>query len=396
MTPLAVTSYTLVSALGSGLAATTSALIEGRSGLRPWDLEWAALNTYVGRIEGIEEAPVIEALAEFDCRNNRLAQMGLRTDRFEDAVRAVAERYGSRRIAVVLGTSTSGIRESEIAYAERSPVDGALPEWLRFDTTHNFNSITVFVRRYLGLRGPALTISTACSSSAKSFVDAAQMIETGICDAAVVGGVDSLCLLTMKGFASLELTSPEPCRPNDVARSGISIGEAAGFAIVERLDAAPDAAIALLGYGESCDAYHMSSPDPEGVGAAEAMREALDKSGLAPEDIAYVNLHGTGSVFNDKAEDAAVFSVLGDSVPCSSTKGWTGHALGAGGITEAVISCICITENFVPANLNMHEPDPALSCRIVAESHEAPVDRVLTNSFGFGGNNCSLILGRTA
>ena len=395
MTPLAISSYTLVSAIGRGLAETARSLLENRSGLTAWDLPWARMDTFVGRVAGLEDYPVVDALAQFDCRNNRLAQMGLETDGFGDAVRAAAERYGPERVAVILGTSTSGIRESEIGYARMN--DGNEPKpTFRYDTTHDYYSLTDFVRRYLDLHGPALTISTACSSSAKTFVDAQQMIGAGLCDAAVVGGVDSLCLLTMRGFASLELTSTEPCRPNDAARTGISIGEAAGFALLERVEDCGAGAIRFHGFGESSDAYHMSSPHPDGAGALAAMRAALAQAGLTPDDIDYINLHGTGSLINDKAEDAAVFSLFGDRVPCSSTKGWTGHALGSAGIAEAAISCLCISEGLVPTNLNMVTPDPSFRSQIVTESRRMPVHRVLSNSFGFGGNNCSLVLGEAA
>lgn len=393
MIPLALSAYTLVSAIGSGKENTARALKDGRSGLRACDLSWAPLDSYIGRVDGIEANEIASGFEVFDCRNNRLAQIGLETDGFAEAARAAAERYGAGRVGVFLGTSTSGIRESEIAYANRD-ADGSLADTLRYDTTHDFYSLAAFVRDYLGLHGPAMTISTACSSSAKTFVDAAQMIDAGLCDAAVVGGVDSLCLLTLRGFGALELTSPEPCRPNDANRSGISIGEAAGFALLEKKDRITDGGIALLGFGESCDAYHMSSPHPEGLGAALAMQQALDTSGLTTGDIDYINLHGTGSQINDSAEDAAVFGMFGDTVACSSTKGWTGHTLGAAGITEAVIACLCIGEGLLPTNLNMLTRDPGLSSQILSETREGKVDRVLSNSFGFGGNNCSLILGR--
>lgn len=394
MQPLALSAFTLVSAIGRGMAESTRALLEERSGLRPCDLAWAPLNTYIGRVDGVEDAPVAGELSAFDCRNNRLAQMALRADGFEDAVAALAGRYGPDRVAVILGTSTSGIGASEDAFARRDPATGALPASFDYDHTHDYFSLSDFVRRYLGLHGPVMAVSTACSSSAKTFVDAAQMIEADLCDAAIVGGADSLCLMTLKGFASLGLTSTEPCRPCDANRSGISIGESAGFAIIEPVARAPSAAVAFLGYGESSDAYHMSAPHPEGAGAVRAMRDALKASDLQPGDIDYINLHGTGSASNDQAEDIAVSSLFGAGVPCSSTKGWTGHTLGSAGITEALLCCLCIGEGVIPANLNMRQPDPAMKSRIVRRSMRAPVDRVISNSFGFGGNNCTIVLGR--
>ena len=392
MSSLALTAYTLVSALGRGYAEHRDALLAHRSGLRPCDLSWAEIDTFIGRAAGVEEHPVRADLRAFDCRNNRLAQMSLQTDAFERAVERCRARYGSHRIAVILGTSTSGIRESELAFEARSPADGTLPDAYDYNHTHDYASLSRFVRAYLDLHGPSYTISTACSSSTKSFADAAQLIRAGICDAAVVGGADSLCRMTLLGFASLELISPEPCRPFDTGRAGLSIGEAAGFTLIERASPGDDV-VTLLGYGESCDAYHMSSPHPEGLGASQAMVSALDAAGLTPKDIDYINLHGTGTRVNDQVEDLAISHLFGDGVPCSSTKGWTGHTLGSAGITETVLSCICLREGLIPANLNMRTRDPAFRANIVGESANRRLARVMNNSFGFGGNNCSLVLG---
>lgn len=391
MQPLALTHYTVVNSLGCGVDATLSALRDGRSGLRHCDFLDAALDTFIGRVDGIEDEPVIERLAEFDCRNNRLAEIGLNADDFALHVEAARKRYGAHRVAVVLGTSTSGILETELAYRLRDAT-GTLPGNFNYRTTHENYSIADFVRSYLELSGPALTISTACSSSAKVFASASRLIENGLCDAAVVGGVDSLCFTTLYGFSSLEIVSPAPCRPGDVARSGISIGEAAGFALLERAMGNADE-ICLLGYGESSDAYHMSSPHPEGRGAELAMSRALERSGLAASEIDYINLHGTATRANDTAEDLAVSRIFADRTLCSSTKGWTGHTLGAAGITEAVIACLCIREGFLPASLNTETVDPAFSMNVLLKNRQQKVRRVLSNSFGFGGNNVSLVLG---
>lgn len=391
MEPLALNHFTAVNALGRGAARTLSALREGKSGLRHCDFLDISLDTYIGRVDGIEDAPVIGRLKEFDCRNNRLAMMGLIEDGFDEAVKAASMRYGAHRIAVILGTSTSGILETELAYRHYGAT-GKLPDGFNYRTTHENYSVADFVRRYLNLHGPSFVISTACSSSAKVFASASRMIESGLCDAAVVGGVDSLCLTTLYGFSSLEIVSDAPCRPADAKRSGISIGEAAGFALLEKAKD-QDNAVCLLGYGESGDAYHMSSPHPQGAGAKLAMSHALHKSGLTPADIDYVNLHGTATRANDSAEDMAVSSIFGNSTPCSSTKGWTGHTLGAAGITEAIIACLCLQESFLPASLNTTEVDPAFSMNVLLENRNQTVRRVLSNSFGFGGNNASLILG---
>jgi 3-oxoacyl-[acyl-carrier-protein] synthase-1 len=235
-----------------------------------------------------------------------------------------------------------------------------------------------------------MVISNACASSAKTFADASHLIEAGLCDAAVVGGVDSLCRMTLHGFAALDLISPGPCRPCDAGRSGISIGEAGGFALLER----EGEGVALLGYGASSDAYHMSAPHPEGAGAVAAMQEALQRAGLRPADIDYANLHGTGTKANDAMEDIAVSEAFGPGMNCSSTKGWSGHALGAAGILEAVISMLCIEHGFMPGCLNVRAVDPEFRARVLTANMEWSVRRVISNSFGFGGSNCSLVFGR--
>ena len=394
--PLVLTSFTTVTAIGRGNDATFAALGNERSGLRPCDFPGVELATYIGRVEGLEDEPVATELAAFDCRNNRLAQIALHTDGFAEAVRTAAGRYGAGRVAVVIGTSTSGVQEGERAYQHRAHAEAPLPDSFHFESTQDHFSVTDFVRRSLGLGGPAVTISAACASSNKVFADAAQLIQTGMCDAAVVGGVDSLCLLTLRGFGALELLSPEACRPNDADRAGISIGEAAGFALLERasaLEPRSTAAVALLGYGESSDAFHMSAPHPEGKGAEMAMRAALSRAGLAPEQIDYINMHGTGSAMNDKAEDRSIQAVFGRSVPASSTKGWTGHTLGAAGIIESVIAALAITRGFAPGNLNLRRVDPEFGSWILPHGERREIKAALSNSFGFGGNNCSIILG---
>mgnify|MGYP002755014040 CR=1 FL=1 len=209
----------------------------GRSGLKPCDFETARLPTWIGEAPGIDGATLPAALAAYDCRNQRLAWLGLQADGFLQAARAAIARYGADRVALALGTSTSGILSTELAYRERG-ADGALPAWFDYRATHNTGSLTAFVREALGLRGPALTLSTACSSSAKVFAAAQRMMAAGLADAAIVGGVDSMCLTTLYGFASLQLTAPEPCRPCDAQRQGLSIGEAAAFALLERPGAA--------------------------------------------------------------------------------------------------------------------------------------------------------------
>ncbi len=394
MQPLSLTSYTLTSALGRGIAPTLEALSQARSGLRPNDFDDALLETWIGRVDGLEDLVIDGQLAEYDCRNNRLARLALQQDDFAGRVAAAARRYGSARVGLFLGTSTSGIRETERAYAQRD-ADGGLPPSFHYRQTQDTFSLADFVGRELALDGPALVVSTACSSSAKVFAVAHRHMRSGLCDAAVVGGVDSLCLMTLYGFSSLDLVSKVPCRPWDVRRSGINVGEAGGFALLERPQPGDTSDIPLLlGYGESSDAYHMSTPHPEGAGAALAMTRALTRAGLQAEQIDYINLHGTATVSNDRAEDRAVMDVFKDRVPCSSTKGYTGHTLGAAGICEAVLSTLCLQHDLIPGSCNTEQLDPELRADVALGNRGATVRTVMSNSFGFGGSNCSLILGR--
>ncbi|MHB1232843.1 MAG: beta-ketoacyl-[acyl-carrier-protein] synthase family protein [Burkholderiales bacterium] len=394
MQPLLIRHLSIINSLGVGLAATMDALRARRSGLAPCTFENVALETYVGEVSGLDALRVRADLADFDCRNNRLAQLGLQQDGFADAVAAAQKKYGAERIGVFMGTSTSGLLQTELAYRCRDPQTGALPPDFHYAQTQNTYSLADFVQRYLGLKGPAFVVSSACSSTAKVFGNAARMLAAGVCDAAVVGGVDTLCLTTLYGFNSLGLVSRDPCRPFDVARDGISLGEGAGFALLGKAAARSDDEVMLLGVGESSDAYHMSTPHPEGLGAKLAIQRALDCAGLAPQDIDYINLHGTSTKSNDASEDRAVFELFGADTPCSSTKGWTGHLLGAAGITEAIISILAIRHGFMPGSLHTQTVDPALRSNYQRDNRDARLNRVLSNSFGFGGSNCSLVLGR--
>jgi len=372
--PLVISRSTLTNCLGSGADATLAALRDSRSGLVPCDFESAALDTYIGPVSGLDEVRLPEHLSAHDCRLNRLAQLALEQD------------------GVFLGTSTSGILETESAYRRRDDGRGRLPPDYRYAQTQNGFSLADFVRRSLALEGPSLVASSACSSTSKVFGNAARMIAAGVCDAAVVGGADTLCLTTLYGFRSLELTSREPCRPFDAKRDGISIGEGAGFALLEKpRGAAP--ALRLLGIGESSDAHHMSTPHPEGAGARLAMERALASAGASADEIDYINLHGTATRINDVAEDNAVFELFGARTRCSSTKGATGHLLGAAGVTGTLICALAVQHGLVPGSANTRTVDPALKSRYVVESEAAGLRRVLANSFGFGGSNCSLVLG---
>jgi 3-oxoacyl-[acyl-carrier-protein] synthase I len=394
--PLLLSHLSIVTSLGAGQRATLAALQGGRSGLAPCVFEGEALETHVGTVAALDEVRIDGDLAPYDCRNNRLAALALAEDGFADAVAAAARRYGPERIGVFLGTSTAGLLQTEAAYRRRDPGTGALPSHYAYRTTHNTFSIGDFVRRSLRLEGPAMVASSACATTAKTFANAARMIEAGFCDAAVVGGADTLCATTLYGFGALGVLSTGPCRPFDAERSGISIGEAGAFALLEKPDTprAGDDPILLLGTGESSDAYHMSSPHPEGVGARQAMERALASARLRAAEIDHVNLHGTATPVGDAAEDRAVFDLFDTAVPCSSTKGYTGHTLGAAGIVEAVIACLSIRHSLMPGSPHTRSVDPSFRSQYVARTREQRVDRVISNSFGFGGANCSLILGR--
>lgn len=391
MTPLALTHFTVTSCLGRGLGETLQSLHAGRSGLAPCAFETARLKTYIGEVAGVDEINLPPPLARFDSRNHRLAFLGLSQDGFMEAVGECTARVGAQRVGLFLGTSTSGMLETEIAYRHRDP-SGALPESFDYATTHNPYALAEFVGHLLGIEGPAAVVCTACSSSAKVFGSARRMIAAGLIDAAVVGGVDSLCLTTLYGFHSLQLVSSTPCRPFDTTRDGISIGEAAGFALLQ--SPRTGAPILLTGVGESSDAYHMSSPHPEGLGARAAMHAALAAAGIGADDIDYVNLHGTGTPSNDGAEGRAVSAVFGRRIPGSSTKGATGHTLGAAGIVEVVICALALREGFAPAGANTTRIDPVVDFDYLLENRPLPLRRVLSNSFGFGGSNCSLVLQR--
>ncbi len=369
-----------------------AALRGRRSGLRRNDFEHAPpLDTWIGRVDGLEDAPLPAQWARWDCRNNRLAWLALQQDGLPEAIALLRERHGAARIAVVVGTSTSSIGATEEAYARLDP-DGAFPPDLLPRQLHTPHSLGGFVQVATQLRGPCVTVATACSSSAKVFAQAARLLHAGIADAALVGGVDTLCGSVLFGFDSLGLVSRAPCRPFDAGRDGLSLGEAGGFAILERARPRDDA-LTLRGYGESSDAHHMSAPHPQGLGARLAMQGALDSAGIAPGKVGYLNLHGTATPANDAVEARAVAALFPASLHASSTKGWTGHTLGAAGIVESVFALLALREGVLPGTLDSVEPDPACGPQVRFGNAERTVRYAMNNSFGFGGNNCSLLFG---
>ncbi|MHC1480675.1 beta-ketoacyl-ACP synthase [Frateuria aurantia] len=391
---LAITACTATSALGAGLQAHATAIAADRSGLRPSTHDLTSLSCWLGAVAGIDAVRLPERWAHWDSRNHRLAWLGLQQDGFLERVAELRQRHGARRIALLMGTSTASIDMTERAYRENLEA----PDFGARDSRHLLHSphaLSSFLSRVLRLEGPAMTVSTACSSSAKVFAHAERLLRLGLVDAAVVGGVDSLCDSVLFGFNSLELVSPEPCRPFDLQRQGISLGEAAGFAILERQELAATAP-QLLGYGESSDAWHMSTPRPDGLAAERAVRDALARAGLQPADVGYVNLHGTASQKNDEAEAAMVARVYPTSTRVSSTKGFTGHTLGAAGILEAILGLQVLEGGLIPANLGIRTPDPVCGGHFAWRQERRDIHVVASHSFGFGGSNLCLIFGQGA
>lgn len=388
---LAIRAYTATTALGRGRAAQAQALEERRSGLRRNDFGPDPLDCWIGRVDGLEDAPLPDALASWESRNNRLAWLALQQDGLREAVADAVSRHGAERVALVLGTSTSSIGETEAAYTQLD--EGAFPAAFARARVHTPHSLAGFVQEACGLRGPCMTVATACSSSAKVFAQAARLVHAGLADAALVGGVDTLCGSVLFGFNSLGLVSSGPARPFDVARDGLSLGEAGGYALLERTSS-EDASPRLLGYGESSDAHHMSAPHPEGLGALQAMRQALARAGVEAHEVDHLNLHGTATPANDAVEARAVAELFGGHLHASSTKGWTGHTLGAAGIVESVFALIALEDGLLPGILNSTTLDPVCGPQIRLQNAHAQVRHVMNNSFGFGGNNCSLLFGR--
>lgn len=325
----------------------------------------------------------------FRSRNNQLALLAY--GQIEQQVKALP--YAAKRVGVILGTSTSGIAQGEEALASRS--QGRLPADYHYATQEMY-APAEFIAHLCQARGPVYVISTACSSSAKAMISAAQMIEAGLVDAVITGGVDSLCGLTPNGFAALESVSASICRPFCAQRDGINIGEAAALFVMQRTGRG----VRLAGYGESSDAYHISAPHPQGLGAIRAMEKALQRAGIQGSQLDYLNLHGTGTIKNDEMEAAAVLQ-LAEQVPCSSTKALTGHTLGAAGALEAALCWLLMSEhnvdNRLPANISEGQRDPALARMNLLEAgyrHGKPIDYCLSNSFAFGGSNAALLLAR--
>ncbi|KAA2285954.1 beta-ketoacyl-ACP synthase [Arenimonas fontis] len=322
-------------------------------------------------------------------RNNAL--LALAAASLQDAVAAEAERFGAMRLGVVLGTSTSGVGESEQANIHRIAT-GRWPEDFHY-RQQEMGTPARFLAELLGLRGPAHVISTACSSSAKALASAARLLQAGFCDAVVAGGADSLCRFTVAGFDSLGAVSDRRCNPFSRHRAGINIGEGAALFLLTR----QEGPVRLAGWGESADAHHMSAPDPAGAGPEACIREALARAGRRPQEIDYVNLHGTATLQNDAMEAGVHHRIFGQDCPASSTKPMTGHTLGAAGAIEAAVAWLCLARNpqrRLPPHWWDGEADPALATVRLARPGEtvSRLRRVLSQSFAFGGSNIALVL----
>lgn len=386
----------LATPIGTGVEAVARALFAGtRSGLVPRAGLVHGRTVQVGAVTG-DLPPVPAGLEGWESRNNRLMLAAL--DQIADAVAETARRFGRHRVAVILGTSTAGIAEGEAAFAALQR-DGAWPAGFHYRRQET-GGLAEFTARALGLTGPAYTVATACSSSAKVFASARRLIRAGLVDAAVVGGADTLCRMTVGGFSALEAMSGGLCNPFGASRDGINIGEAAAAFLLTR----EPAAVMLMGIGESSDAHHVSAPDPEGRGAFAAMAAALADARLSPRDIAYINLHGTGTALNDSMEGKAVQALFGADTPCGSTKAMTGHTLGAAGACEAAFLWLTLhpahnPDGRLPPHLMDGDADPAIPPLALTIPGAVLADprgpaRMLSNSFAFGGSNVALLLGR--
>ncbi len=311
-----------------------------------------------------------------------------------DDVAKLKQHYGAERIGVILGTSTSGILASERAFKYQKR-HGAFPQNYHYEQ-QEIGTCARFLADYAQLEGPAYVISTACSSSAKAFSAAERLLRNDVCDAVIVGGCDSLCEFTLNGFDCLELIDTNHCQPFSKNRNGINIGEGAALFILSK----QPAPMRLLAVGESSDAYHMSAPDPQATGAINAMNQALTASRLSPQQIGYINLHGTATQHNDAMESLAIYSVFGDTAThCSSTKPLTGHTLGAAGAHDLALCWLLLSEynphQQLPAQLSDHVIDPQLKpINLLTESTRWKTPIFMSNSFGFGGSNVSVLIGK--
>ena len=385
--PHPITGVAVCNSIGMHRQAVQAALFEGRAGLGPSPIE-LPFETVVGAVPGpLPELP--GPLADWSTRTTQIAHRLIEDLGKElDALRG---RWRPERIAVLLGTSTAGADVTELAY-RRFLSEGALPPDYDLFKHHTYGAVLHVVRELVGAAGPSWVISTACTSSAKPLASAQRLLDAGLIDAAIVGGIDTLCSMTLHGFKSLDALSSEPSRPFAADRRGLNIGEGGAFLLIER-DVQQTPIALLEGVGESSDAYHISAPHPEGLGAKLSMERALAQAGQPASAVDHINAHGTGTKLNDVAEASAIEGLFGRSVPVVSTKSYTGHMLGAAGGTEAAFAVMAIEAGFIPASLRADPVDEKIAVRVATERIDGPVRRVLSNSFAFGGNNVSVLIG---
>ena len=382
--------FALVNPLGSNLADIKKNMLSGkRDGLIQNETLPNQDSLFVGAVT--EKLPTLTSKATyFNTRNNQLAKLALQS--LTDELIDLKATIPSERIGVIVGTSTSGIYEGENAVKVELE-SGKFPNDYDYRMQEMFN-LAEFIADDLGIEGPAFTISTACSSSAKAFITAKELILAGIIDAAIVGGVDALCGMTVNGFSALDSTSSGLCQPSSKVRDGINLGEAAALCVLRK----DKGNIKLLGCGESSDAHHMSAPHPEGEGAITAMRQAVESAGIVPGDVDYINLHGTATPKNDAMEAIAVNALFGSKTPCSSVKGMIGHTLGAAGATEIGMCWLMMQDNnryLIPHCFDNNKDDSMAEIALtqVGQQSKKPIKYCLSNSFAFGGNNVSIIIG---
>ncbi|MGL5334599.1 MAG: beta-ketoacyl-[acyl-carrier-protein] synthase family protein [Enterovibrio sp.] len=379
----------MINALGSDLEEIAANLIHGVSpGMRPragWLIDCP--DTVLGGVDS-ELPPIPDKLSAYRSRNNQLLLAALA--QIQPQVDEAIANYGRDRVAVVMGTSTSGLNEGDM-HVNLSLNQQPSRDWEY--SQQELGDPSRFLKHWLALEGPAFTLSTACSSSARAIISGRRLIEADLADVAIVGGADTLSRMPINGFHSLESLSATLCQPFSQERCGITIGEGAALMVLTR----KPQPIALLGIGESSDAWHISAPHPQGEGAVRAITQALKDAALQPSDVGYINLHGTATPLNDQMESKIVHDIFGQHIPCSSTKHLTGHTLGAAGITEAAIAALILQMNLPlpPQNFNTSKIDPTLPpCGILFEAQPLPRPFILSNSFAFGGNNTSILLGK--
>ncbi|MFA0015147.1 beta-ketoacyl-[acyl-carrier-protein] synthase family protein [Vibrio lentus] len=384
------------SALGSSVADIHGSLKGARESnmVEVSDMLNDGKHTIVGKVAGkLPEIP--PDLTQYATRNNQLALSAL--NQIKDSIKQAKSQFGADRIAVVIGTSTSGISDGEAAFKHKL-AHGEFPEHYHY-SKQELGNTSEFVSQHCALTGPSYAISTACSSSGRVFLTAQRLLDSGMADAVLVGGVDTLCKLTLNGFHGLEALSTTHCKPFSATRDGINIGEAAAFMLLSKaklvgVNTTPNTSnIALLGCGDSSDAHHISAPHPEGNGAEQAMIKALDSAQLQAEDIGYINAHGTATPLNDSMESKAIHRIFANKVPVSSTKPLTGHTLGAASAIEAAITWHILKYDLPLPLQKCQDKAEDIEIDLVNCSQKLKVKNILSNSFAFGGNNISLIFG---